>query len=79
MNKLILLSLITIITTGCTALKHLTGDVECPPDEHCVTLTHRIENDIFLKLKPMKGWRQIGCGHSKLLDTTSVVDQLYCE
>ena len=67
------------LVSGCTALKHLTGDVECPPDEHCVTLTHRIENDIFLKLKPMKGWRQIGCVHSKMLDPTTVIEQMYCE
>ena len=77
MTKYILI--LCLILSGCTALKHLTGDVECPPDEHCVDLTHRIENDIFLELKPMKGWRQTGCVHSKMLDPTSIVEQMYCE
>ena len=73
------LILTILLLSGCTALKHLTGDVECPPDEHCVALTDRIENDIFLQLKPMKGWRQTGCVHSKMLDPTTVIEQMYCE
>ena len=54
-------------------------NIKCPPDEHCLDLTPRIENDIFLKLKPMKGWRQIGCVHSKQLDPDTVIEQMYCE
>ena len=67
------------LISGCTFFKHITGDVECPPDEYCLDLTQRIENDIFLELKPMKGWRQIGCIHSKQLDPGTVVEQMYCE
>ena len=27
----------------------------------------------------MKGWRQIGCVHSKMLDPTTIIEQMYCE
>ena len=51
-------------------------------DEHCMDLTERMggmEGTIFKELKPIKGWRQIGCIHSKQVDPTTVIEQMYCQ
>ena len=45
-------------------------------------LTERMggmEGTIFKELDPIKGWRQIGCIHSKQLDPSTVIVQMYCE
>ena len=50
--------------------------------EHCMDLTERMggmEGTIFKELDPIKGWRQIGCIHSKQLDPSTVIEQMYCE
>ena len=50
--------------------------------EHCMDLTERMggmEGTIFKELDPIKGWRQIGCIHSKQLDPTTIIEQMYCE
>ena len=59
-----------------------TGKFPCPEGQHCLDLTHRmggLEGEIFKTLKPIKGWRQIGCVHSKQLDPDTVIEQMYCE
>ena len=79
-----------LLLSGCTMLKHIqdssdyleTGKFPCPEGEQCLDLTHRmggIEGEIFKTLKPIKGWRQIGCVHSKQLDPDTVIEQMYCE
>tara|TARA_B100000586_G_C19853333_1_gene319613 strand:+ start:151 stop:543 length:393 start_codon:yes stop_codon:yes gene_type:complete len=73
------LIILPFLILGCTFLDHITGNVECPPDEYCLDLTQRARNEIFLQLKPIKGWKQIGCIHSKQLDPGTVVEQMYCE
>ena len=60
----------------------LRQNVKCPKDEHCLDLTERMggfEGTIFKELEPIKGWRQIGCIHSKQLDPTTIIEQMYCE
>ena len=45
-------------------------------------LTERMggmEGTIFKELKPIKGWRQIGCIHSKQVDPTTIIEQMYCQ
>ena len=79
-----------LLLGGCTMLKHIqdssdyleTGKFPCPEGEHCMDLTKRmggIEGEIFKTLPPIKGWKQIGCIHSKQLDPSTIVEQMYCE
>ena len=82
--------ILCLLLSGCTMLKHIqdssdyleTGKFPCPEGQHCLDLTHRmggLEGEIFKTLKPIKGWRQIGCVHSKQLDPDTVIEQMYCE
>ena len=82
--------ILCLLLSGCAMLKHIqdssdyleTGKFPCPEGQHCLDLTHRmggLEGEIFKELKPIKGWRQIGCVHSKQLDPDTVIEQMYCE
>ena len=76
--------ILCLILGGCKYWDHLQAgmDVPCPEGEQCLDLTSRmggLEGDIFKTLKPIKGWRQIGCVHSKQLDPSTVIEQMYCE
>jgi len=87
------LIILTLLITGCVGYFSVPDDydfwndpfrqnVSCPEGEHCLDLTSRmggIEGKIFEDLKPIKGWRQIGCIHSKQLDPSTVIEQMYCE
>ena len=52
-----------LLLSGCTFYKQITGDVECPPDEYCLTLTERMK--AMNSLTPIRGYRVKGCFHSK--------------
>jgi len=87
------LIILTILITGCVGYFSVPDDydfwndplrqnVSCPEGEHCLDLTEKMggmEGTIFEELKPIKGWRQIGCIHSKQLDPSTVIEQMYCE
>jgi hypothetical protein len=77
-NKLFWIFIIfCLLLSGCTIWDHLTGNVECPPDEYCLDLTERMK--VLSSLKPIKGWKVRGCFHSKQADPTSVGEYMYCE
>ena len=86
------LIILTLVITGCVGYFKLPDDwewsdplrqnVKCGKDEHCLDLKERMggfEGTIFKELEPIKGWRQIGCIHSKQLDPTTIIEQMYCE
>jgi len=66
-----------MLLSGCTFLNERMGNVECPPGEHCLNLTERMK--VLSSLKPIRGWKAIGCFHSKQADPTSVDEYMYCE
>ena len=79
-----------LLLSGCTFWKHIqdssdyleTGEFPCPEGEQCLDLTQRmggLEGGIFDTLEPIRGWKQIGCVHSKQIDYTMKEEFMYCE
>ena len=84
--------ILCLLLSGCTFWKHIqdssdyleTGEFPCPEGEQCLDLTQRmggIEGEIFKTLKPIRGWKQTGCIHSKQVPGGFEMKEefMYCE
>ena len=76
--------ILCLILGGCKYWDHLQAgmDVPCPEGEQCLDLTSRmggLEGEIFDTLEPIRGWKQMGCVHSKQIDYTMKEEFMYCE